>query len=111
MDGPLFLYVTAPDRETADAIAKALIEDGACACVNIIPGMISVYRWEGRIERAEECVLIVKTAEKSAGRCRDLITSLHPYDVPAIAAIRIEEALSSPAFCAWVKASVRELGR
>ena len=105
MAEPLFLYVTAPNLDEANAIGENLVREGAAACVNIIPGMKSIYWWETRIERADEVVLIVKTTDRSAGKCRDIIARRHSHDVPAIAAIRLDEAQSSPDFCAWLKSA------
>ena len=98
----IFLYATAPDEATAVSLAEALVENGAAACVNCIPGMKSVYRWEGRTERALETVMIVKTTREKAAAARDLLLSRHPYENPAVVAIPVDAALSSSAFCAWI---------
>lgn len=105
MTAVTFLYSTAPDEDTAEAIARALVESGAAACVNIIPGMTSIYRWEGRVETAAECVLIVKTDTARALRARTLILERHPYETPAIAALAIDEAASSGPFVEWIRNS------
>lgn len=97
-----FLYVTAPDETTAAKLAEGLVEARLAACVNIIPGMRSVYRWEGRIESANELVLIVKTTADTAPAARDLIRRLHPYELPSIVAFEASSGASNPDFLAWI---------
>jgi periplasmic divalent cation tolerance protein len=102
-----FLYVTAPDEAAARKIADGLIEARLAACVNIIPGMRSVYRWEGKIESANELVLIVKTTAAAASAARDLIRKLHPYELPCVVALAADEDGSNADFLAWIS---REVG-
>lgn len=101
----LILYATAPNADVAAALAEALVEARAAACVNILPGMTSLYRWEGRIETATETVMIVKTTTMLAARARDVLRQGHPYENPAILAIPVDEARSSSAFCDWIRNS------
>lgn len=108
MSDIVFLYSTAPSEEVADSIAAALIAAGAAACVNIIPGMRSVYRWRGVIEQCAEVVLIIKTTAAAAPRARDLLVARHPHETPALAAISIDDAASSPAFLDWIRAETAE---
>ncbi len=84
MDQPRIVYTTFPDEETARAVARALVEERLAACVNFIPGMRSVYRWEGSIEEAGEIVGIVKTRAGLIDRVEARIKALHPYDTPVI---------------------------
>lgn len=100
-----FLYSTAPNEAVAAAMAEALVETGAAACVNIIPGMRSVYRWRGKIEFANETVLVVKTTAAAAGRAIDLIRERHPYETPAIVSLAVDEELSSKEYCGWIRKS------
>lgn len=86
----VFIYSTVPDRTTAEAIAQALVEKRLAACVNIIPGMISIYRWRDAVERGDELVLIVKTRAALADEASAAIRTLHPYDTPVIAVIALE---------------------
>ena len=79
-----FAYITTPDPETAQAIAKACVEARLAACANILPQMQSVYRWEGNIEMDNESVLILKTRTELFGALQQKVAALHPYDVPAI---------------------------
>jgi periplasmic divalent cation tolerance protein len=105
MDAIIFLYSTASDETVATAIADALVETGAAACVNIIPGMQSVYRWNGKIEKASECALIIKTTASSTKRAIDLIRERHPYKNPAIVSLVVDEALSAKEYCGWIRQS------
>lgn len=104
MNRVVILYATAPDLDTAQTLARALIEERAAACVNIIPGMTSFYRWKDAVEEASETVMIVKTSATSATAARDLICSLHPYETPAILALNVDESASSAPFLQWIEA-------
>ncbi len=103
-----FLYVTAPDEDAATRIAEALVEARAAACVNILPRIRSVYRWNSAVERSEETAMIVKTTAARAGFARALIERLHPYDTPVIAAFSIDAGNSGEKFVDWIKAEVLE---
>ena len=105
MDDVTFIYTTAPDLTIARQIAKSVVENRAAACVNIFPGVKSVYCWEGRIEETDEVAMIVKTTAGLAAKARDLIAANHPYELPAVVALPVDESLSSTAFCAWIKAA------
>jgi periplasmic divalent cation tolerance protein len=99
----VFLYATAPDAVTARRIADALVARKAAACVNILPGMTSVYRWQDAVESASEVVLIVKCARAAAGRARAAILELHPAMTPAIACLAVDAECSSAAFLKWIE--------
>lgn len=101
-DVPVLVYATFPDLDMAQAIAKELVTSKRAACVNILPGMRSVYRWEGAVETDEEVVAIVKTRRGLVGDVTHCIERMHAYDLPAIAAIPIEGG--SKAFRDWIVA-------
>ena len=82
----LSVYVTAPSFDVAHKIGRALVEERLAACVNIISGMHSIYRWQGRIETASEVVLIAKSRASLFEEIEKRIMELHPYDCPCIAA-------------------------
>ena len=84
MDAPLLVYTTFPDEATANAVARALVERKLAACVNLIPGMTSIYAWEGAVEEAREIVGIVKTRKDKADAVGVAIRELHPYDTPVV---------------------------
>jgi periplasmic divalent cation tolerance protein len=89
-DKPVLIYATYPDRETAESGGRALVEARLAACVNILPGMISIYRWEGAIELGAECVVIIKTRARLADAAIDAARSRHPYTTPAFVVLPVE---------------------
>jgi periplasmic divalent cation tolerance protein len=95
---------TCPDPETARGLAADLVENGLAACVNIVPGLTSVYRWEGRTEESPECLMFIKTTQESMARLRQRIVELHPYELPEIVAVPVVDGL--PAYLDWVTGSV-----
>jgi periplasmic divalent cation tolerance protein len=90
-----------PDAERASALARALVDEGLAACVNVIPGVRSVYRWEGRVHEDDEVLCLIKTRPAIFDRVRDRILELHPYDVPEILAFTVDEG--SPAYLDWLR--------
>ena len=98
-----FLYVTAPNRETAEQIAGILVREKLAACVNLQADMTSVFEWEGRLQEATETAFIVKTTKEKAVAARDRIMALHPYETPCIAALPVTAKYSSEAFLNWVE--------
>jgi len=102
MDRAVFVYTTWPTTVEAEAAGRALVERRLAACANILPGMISHYRWEGKVERAEEVVMIVKTRASLASAVSDAVKDLHSYDTPAILVIPLESVEKS--YFAWLLA-------
>ena len=90
MERAVIVYTTYPSIVEAEKAGRALVERRLCACVNILPGMISHYRWQGAIERGEEVVMIVKTRTSLAEHACATIKALHSYTTPAILVIAIE---------------------
>ncbi len=78
------LYCTTDTIESAKMIARALVKEKLVACVHILPKIESIYRWQGNIEEASECVLLVKTSDRNVQNTIQKIRSLHPYEVPEI---------------------------
>lgn len=99
-DSMSVLLSTFPDEETARRIANTLVEERLVACVNLLPGAMSIYRWEGKVESASEVVAIFKVAESAAAAAMARIKELHPYEVPEIVQIAVKEA--HPAYLTWV---------
>ena len=96
---------TFPDAETAQRIASALVEEGLAACVNIIPGAQSIYRWEGKIESAGEVLALAKTTLSGYAHLEERLKELHPYSVPEIVALPVERAQA--AYAQWVAQMVK----
>lgn len=99
------MYVTVPDLDAARAISHALVRDSLAACVNIIPGMHSFYRWRGNVEEAEECVLFVKTSAVLAERAIAAVVAMHPYETPCVVVLPVTDAFDG--YRKWVLAEVR----
>ncbi len=102
MERAVFVYTTWPSAVEAEAAGRALCERGLAACVNILPGMISLYRWQGAVERGEEAVMIVKTRAALSGEVEAAVKALHPYDVPAIVVLPVEGGETG--YLAWLMA-------
>ena len=84
------VYITVPSRDMAERIARHLVEEKLAACVNIISGARSIYRWKGRVETANEVIMIAKTRVDLFGQLEKRIKELHSYEVPCIVAWPIE---------------------
>src|SRR4029077_11072264 len=90
MTDKILVLTTASSKDEARKIGRALVERLLAACVNIVPQVGSIYRWEGEVEEAEEWLLIVKTTRAAFERVRDAINELHSYDVPECISIWTE---------------------
>lgn len=84
MDRPVLVYTTYPSLVEAEQAGRLLVEKGLAACVNILPGMRSIYRWQGKIENADEVVMIVKTRDAQKAAVATEVKRSHSYDTPAI---------------------------
>jgi len=85
----VLVYCTCPDTDTAQHIARALVDRQQAACVNIIPGLRSIYRWKGKIHDDSECLLLIKTRESHVQSLTESILSLHPYELPEVIAVPV----------------------
>ena len=90
MDRAVFVYTTFPSLVEAEAAARVIVEQRLAACVNILPGMISHYRWEEKVERAEEVATIFKTRSSLADAVRQAVRDHHSHEVPAVAVVALE---------------------
>lgn len=102
---PLVVLVTTPTAEKAAEIARAVVEARLAACGNVVPGLRSIYRWEGKVQDGAEALLVLKTTRARFDALRDRIVALHPYDVPEVLALPVEAG--SAAYLAWI---ARETG-
>ncbi len=80
---------TTPDEETAASIAETLVNENLAACVQVLPGAISYYRWEGKLEKSGEKLLIIKTSRDRLDELTSRIESMHPYEVPELVAVEV----------------------
>lgn len=100
MERAVLVYTTWPSLVEAEAAGRGIMEKRLAACVNILPGMVSHYWWEGKIERAEEAVMIVKTRASLADPVAAMVKALHGYTTPAIMVLPVESA--DAAYYAWI---------
>lgn len=98
----LICLSTCPDRESAEHIARSLVDARLAACVNSVPGLVSTYRWQGAIERDDEWLLIIKTTTERLDALRARLLLLHPYELPELIAVKAADGLA--AYLDWVQA-------
>lgn len=94
------ILTTCPDAQVADTIAHGLVAERLAACVNVLPPVQSVYRWQGKVESSEERLLVIKARAADYAALERRIRELHPYDVPEVIALPIETGLA--AYLAWL---------
>ena len=102
MERPLLVYTTFPDAPTALAVGEALVRARLAACVNVLPGMRSVYAWKGAVERGEESVAIFKSRESLWPALAAALRERHPYETPII--LELPVARADPDTAAWIVA-------
>jgi periplasmic divalent cation tolerance protein len=102
MERAVFVYTTYPSVVEAEEAGRALLERALAACVNILPGMLSLYRWQGAIERGEEAVMIIKTRASLAEAVCAAVREMHAYETPAILVIPLESV--DVAYLGWMLA-------
>jgi periplasmic divalent cation tolerance protein len=98
------VLITAPSAEKAAEIARALVGERLAACGNIVPGLRSIYRWDGEVQDEPEALLVLKTTAARFPALRDRVLQLHPYEVPEVLALPVEAG--SAAYLAWIAAEV-----
>jgi len=94
-----------PDAATAARIAEALVDERLAACVNVLPGVASVYRWQGRVDQANEVLLIIKSTRARLQALTARVVELHPYELPELVAVDIAGGL--PGYLAWIADATR----
>lgn len=96
--------LTAPDLEVAERLVQTLVEERIIACGNIVPGLRSIYRWRGEVERSDEVLIVVKTTEAEVPRLLERVPELHPYEVPEVLVLPVEGG--NEPYLSWVLESV-----
>lgn len=94
------LYITVPDMEEAKALGRQLLTRRLCACVNLLPGMTSLYWWQDTVEEGSEVVLIAKTTLAKTRECIEAVRELHSFDVPCVVALPVLDG--NPQFLQWI---------
>ena len=105
MDHALLVYTTFPDEEVALSVGETLVRDGLVACVNVIPGMRSVYSWQGALERGTEVVAIIKTRTALRDEVGTALKARHPYETPIILYLQPEGG--DPGTLTWLFEATR----
>ncbi len=104
MTDKVVVFVTCGSAEEGRKIARALVERRLAACVNMVSGIESVYRWQGAVEEASECLLTMKTTRAGFAPLRSAVLEMHSYELPEIVALPIVDGLE--AYLGWIEASV-----
>jgi periplasmic divalent cation tolerance protein len=108
LERAVFVYTTYPSIVEAEQAGRALVELRLCACVNILPGMVSFYWWQGKIDRGDEVVMIIKTRASLAEPVRTAVKQMHSYSTPAILVLPVENVDAD--YHAWIVAETQDKG-
>ena len=101
MTDAIVVLCTCPDQTSADLISELLLKQQLAACITQLPGVTSIYRWQGKVERATEIQLIIKSRQPHFATLQDCIVAHHPYDVPELLALPVNTGL--PAYLDWLR--------
>lgn len=101
MDEVVIVYCTCPDKKVADSLAQLLLEARLAACINLIDSISAIYRWQGKIERSEEVLMMIKTTSKRYAALQVKLKKHHPYEIPEIIAVPVTHGL--PDYLDWVR--------
>ncbi|XP_055903808.1 protein CutA homolog [Eupeodes corollae] len=99
-------YITTPDEATASKLARSVVESNLAACVNIIPKVISIYMWEGKVQEDNECLLMVKTRTSRIKELTKFIRDNHPYSVAEVISLPIQDG--NPPYMDWIKNTIKD---
>lgn len=99
------VLITVPDAATAESLASTLVGERLAACANLVPGVVSIYRWEGEVRRDDEVLLVLKTTAARADALRERAVALHPYDVPEVLVLAVDGGHEP--YQSWVRAEVQ----
>ena len=108
MERAVFVYTTYPSIVEAERAGQALVKSRLCACVNIFPGMVSFYWWQGKVDRGDEVVMIIKTRASLSEKVCAAVKEMHSYTTPAILVLPIEGV--DPDYHAWIVAETKGEG-
>jgi periplasmic divalent cation tolerance protein len=107
--GPWVVLVTTPDVATGVELGRQLVDERLAACVNVVPGVTSIFRWEGKREESAEALLLIKTGPERYAALERRVLELHPYTVPEVLALPVQAG--APAYVRWVHDTVAVEGR
>lgn len=98
------VLVTAPDEAVAESLVRRLVDERVVACGNILSGVTSIFRWEGAVQHEAECLIVFKTTAAAAERLVDRVPELHPYDVPEVLVLPVEDGHGP--YLRWINENV-----
>lgn len=104
MSEALLILCTCPDVETAAALSRSLVEEKLAACVNIVPGIRSIYRWQGAVVDDQEVLMVIKSLASRHQELEARLLENHPFDVPEVIAVPVDKISAS--YLAWIESSV-----
>ncbi len=104
MTNAVVVLVTTPSPGKAAEIARVLVEERLCACGNVVPGVRSIYRWEGAVHDDAEALLVLKTERRLVPALKDRLPRIHPYQVPELLVLPVEDGLA--AYLEWIRESL-----
>jgi periplasmic divalent cation tolerance protein len=100
------VLTTCPTRAAGHALARQLVRQRVVACANVVPGVVSYFWWQGKIDRSQEVLLLLKTTAAGVRRLRRAVVELHPYEVPEVIALQVDAAHGP--YARWVAESIRQ---
>ena len=98
--GAVRLILTTAPKKAAGRLAHTLVSERLAACVNVVPDVVSTYRWKGKVERADEVLLVIKTTGRGVRKCLRRLAELHPYEVPEGLVVNVASGLE--AYLDWL---------
>jgi periplasmic divalent cation tolerance protein len=101
----IIVFCTVSHRREADRLAQTLVKEKLAACVSIIPGLVSIYQWQGKVEKSKELLLVIKTSKALYSRLEKRIQKLHSYSVPEIIALPVFKGSAS--YLQWLQKALR----
>ena len=107
MTGPVVVLTALAAPPDAERIARALVEERLAACVNVVPGVVSIYRWKGVVEKENELLLVIKTIGEKVEQLKARLLQLHPYELPEVVVIPIGGG--HKAYLEWIAEQVQPL--
>lgn len=105
MGGEIIIFVTSPQQDLSEAIARHLVEEGLAACVNVVPGITSIYKWQDEVQKDNEQLLVIKSHERLWESLEKRIKELHSYDVPEIISVPLHNGFQP--YLDWMSANLR----
>ncbi len=105
MGGEIIVLVTSPQQDLSEAIARHLVEEGLAACVNVVPGITSIYKWQDEVQKETEQLLVIKSHERLWESLEKRIKELHSYDVPEIVSVPLQNGFQP--YLEWMNANLR----